>query len=58
MKVNFHANGFDYGIYEASTTDKAKELFASDAGYTSWEDMVELAEEFGGNTVEYYEVED
>lgn len=53
---NFHANGLDFGNWQASTEDRAMELFAQDAGYLSWGDMVEKAEEFGGNTVEVREV--
>jgi len=53
MKFNFHANGVNFGNYEAQDEATAKELFAQDAGYSSWESMVEQAEEFGGNSVEY-----
>ena len=34
----------------------AQDRFASDAGYKSWADMCERADEFGGNSVEIREV--
>jgi hypothetical protein len=55
-KFNFHANGLDFGIYEAANADQAKELFAIDSGYKSWQSMIDQAEEFGGNTVEFFEI--
>ena len=54
---NFSANGLDFGNWSALTLEDAREAFASDAGYTSWGAMIELAEEFGGNTVEVREIE-
>jgi len=53
---NFSANWLDFGVWHAETESKAKEQFASDAGYQSWAVMVEQAEEFGGNTVECVEI--
>jgi hypothetical protein len=54
---NFWANDFDFGIWEAENIDQAKENFAKDAGYFSWADMVSRADEFGGNSVEFKEIE-
>lgn len=56
-KYNFSANGVDYGDYEGATLDDARDVFAKASGYLSWADMVERAEEFGGNTVEIREYE-
>ena len=53
---NFSANGLDFGNWTASSMEEAQDAFASDAGYRDWADMVERAEEFGGNTVEVREV--
>jgi hypothetical protein len=53
---NFHANGLDFGNWQGCTESQAMNNFAVDAGYTSWGDMTELAEEFGGNSVEVKEV--
>ena len=53
---NFSANGLDFGEWLAQTKKEAQEKFASDAGYKSWADMCERAEEFGGNNVEIKEV--
>lgn len=53
---NFSANGVDFGNHSAETLDEAKELFAADAGYSTWAAMVDQAEEFGGNTVDILEV--
>lgn len=52
---NFSANGIDFGNYSANSKEAAQEVFAQDAGYTSWAAMVEQAEEFGGNAVEVSE---
>lgn len=52
---NFSANGIDFGNYSADSKEAAQEVFAQDAGYASWDAMVEQAEEFGGNTVEVSE---
>jgi hypothetical protein len=49
---NFSANGLDFGNYKANSQADAQEIFAQDAGYKSWAEMVEQAEEFGGNNVE------
>jgi len=49
---NFSANGIDFGEWSAETVEQAQDAFASDAGYRDWSDMVERADEFGGNTVE------
>ena len=54
---NFSANGLDFGEWAAQNQKGAQDAFASDAGYKSWADMCERAEEFGGNTVEVREVE-
>lgn len=53
---NFSANGIDFGNYSGATQAEAQESFASDAGYQSWEAMVDQADEFGGNSVEVVEV--
>ena len=53
---NFSANGLDFGEWLAQTKKEAQEKFAPDAGYKSWADMCERAEEFGGNNVEIKEV--
>lgn len=53
---NFSANCLDFGDWEAKTLQQAKDDFASDSGYKDWDDMVERADEFGGNTVEIKEV--
>lgn len=53
---NFSANGIVFGDYSGATQDEAQNVFACDAGYTSWAAMVEQAEEFGGNTVEVREL--
>jgi hypothetical protein len=55
-KFKFHANGLDFGTYEATDAEQAKELFANDSGYKNWQAMVDQAEEFGGNTVEFFEI--
>ena len=49
---NFSANGQDFGNYESDTLESAKEIFATDAGYRSWEYMASEAEENGGNNIE------
>ena len=53
---NFSANGLDFGNYSGANQTQAQEIFANDAGYSSWAAMVEQAEEFGGNNVEIQEV--
>lgn len=53
---NFSANSIDFGNYQGSTNEEAQESFSQDAGYKSWDAMVEQANEFGGNTVEIREV--
>jgi len=53
---NFSANAVDFGNFEGATQAEAQDKFAADAGYLSWADMCERAEEFGGNTVEIREV--
>jgi hypothetical protein len=53
---NFWANCVDFGNWIAESEDQAKDNFASDSGYKNWADMVDRAEEFGGNTVEIKEV--
>lgn len=53
---NFWANNLDFGVWEAVDIDQAKEDFARDSGYLSWADMDSRAEEFGGNTVEFKEI--
>jgi hypothetical protein len=54
---NFWANFVDFGLWIAESENQAKDNFASDAGYKNWEDMIARAEEFGGNTVEFEEVQ-
>jgi hypothetical protein len=56
-QFNFSANGIDFGNYSGETQDAAQEVFAKDAGYQSWNAMVEQAEEFGGNNVEVVRIE-
>jgi hypothetical protein len=56
LTFNFWANDLDFGNWSADSLDQAKEQFASDAGYRSWADMVDQANEFGGDTVEIAEV--
>jgi len=53
---NFSANAVDFGNWSANTQAEAQDKFASDAGYKSWNDMCERADEFGGNSVEIREV--
>ena len=53
---NFWANCIDFGDWTAKTESEAKDNFDSDAGYKNWNDMIERAEEFGGNTVEIKEL--
>ena len=52
----FSANGMDLGTYCAETQKEAQEDFAMRSGYTSWEDMVDMAKENGGNNVEVVEI--
>lgn len=55
-KFTFHANGINFGIYEANDIKTAQEIFANDAGYTSWASMcAQAAECYGGNEVEVKE---
>lgn len=49
---NFSANGIDFGNWYADTIEVAQDNFAEDAGYMNWNDMMDRADEFGGNTVE------
>lgn len=49
---NFSANAIDFGNWEGDTQEQAQDAFAKDSGYKDWNDMVERADEFGGNTVE------
>lgn len=53
---NFTANAVDFGNLTADTQAEAQEKFATDSGYKSWADMVERADEFGGNSVEIREL--
>jgi hypothetical protein len=53
---NFSANALDFGNWESDTQAEAQDRFAFDAGYKSWADMCERADEFGGNNVEIREV--
>ena len=55
---NFSANGIDFGDYSGNDQDEAQEKFANDAGYKSWAEMVEQADECysGGNAVEVKEI--
>lgn len=53
---NFSANGIDFGTYSADSKEAAQELFAADAGYKSWNAMVQQAEENGGNNIEACEL--
>jgi len=52
---NFSANSVDFGEWIAPTKEQAQDAFAMDAGYKSWLDMCQRAEEFGGNSVEVIE---
>lgn len=45
---NFSANAMDFGNFSAETLEQAMELFASDAGYTSWAAMTDQAIEVSG----------
>jgi len=57
MKIfNFWANWVDFGIYKADTEEEAKNNFASDAGYLSWDDMVNRTAIFGKNEIEFKEM--
>lgn len=53
---NFWANLVDFGNYQGETLDQAKDNFASDAGYKNWQDMINRADEFGGNSIQIEEV--
>ena len=53
---NFSAQGIDFGNYSGADLADAQEVFAQDAGYSSWLYMEEQAKEFGGNNVEIKEV--
>lgn len=53
---NFSANAIDFGNWTAETQAQAQDKYAQDAGYKSWADMCERADEFGGNTIEIREV--
>lgn len=53
---NFSANTVDFGNWTADTQAEAQDKFATDSGYKSWADMVERADEFGGNSVEIREL--
>ena len=53
---NFSANAVDFGNWTADTQAEAQDKFATDSGHKSWEDMVERADEFGGNSVEIREL--
>ena len=55
-KFNFSSCGLDYGVYEGETQEQAQDAYARNSNYHSWADMVERAEEFGGNNVEVKEV--
>ena len=55
-KFEFSANGKVFGEYSGKTLGAAQEAFATDFGYESWAEMVEQAEENGGNNVEAREV--
>lgn len=50
---NFWANAVDFGNWTAEDVEQAKELFASDAGYKSWSDMIERT---GDDDVQVVEV--
>ena len=55
---NFSANGIDFGNYSGESQEAAQKVFAQDAGYESWVEMVEQAENFfGGNNVEVKELQ-
>jgi hypothetical protein len=45
---NFSANGINFGEYTGATLEEAMEAFATDAGYTSWDEMTEQAIEVSG----------
>ena len=53
---NFSANAVDFGNWTADTQAEAQDKFAADSGHKSWADMVERADEFGGNSVEIREL--
>jgi len=53
---NFSANAIDFGNWPAKTQEEAQDQFASDAGYKSWEDMLDRTKEFDDSTVEVREV--
>lgn len=53
---NFSANGMDFGDFSGETLRDAMEAFASDAGYSSWDDMTDQAIELSGSgTIEIRE---
>ena len=37
---NFSANGIDFGNYSGESQEAAQEVFAQDAGYSSWAEMI------------------
>lgn len=58
-KYNFSAGGIDFGTYEGETVRDAMEAFAIDAGYKSWQAMVDQAVELAGaNNVEVREIDE
>lgn len=53
---NFSANGMNFGDFHGETLRDAMEAFASDAGYSSWDDMTDQAIELSGSgTIEIRE---
>lgn len=52
----FSAGGLDFGNFSATTQAEAQEAFAADLAFKSWGAMLALAEEYGGNNVEIFEV--
>lgn len=51
----FSAGGLDYGLATGYTREEALDAWAESAGYRSWADMLEQANENGGNNVEVVE---
>lgn len=48
----FHSCGMMLGDIYAVNENRAKELFAINSGYKSWQHMADCSEEFGGLNVE------
>lgn len=50
----FELDVHEYGPYQANSIDEAKNAFAADAGYGTWEKMI--GQEFIGDNFRVYEV--